>query len=86
MRPADGVRGFRRPGAVRRVRASHRGTCGAHADVTWTEIMSLSSHVSELTKAGVDGTMNGRNNLSASVSAAPTSQLATVGGGGRLGI
>jgi len=44
--------------------------------------MSLyASHHAELTVAGVDGTMNGRRNLSASVSAAPTSQLATVGGG-----
>ena len=61
-------------------------TCGAFADVTWTEIMSsYASHHSELTKAGVDGTVNGRNNLRASVSAAPTSQLATVGGSGEYG-
>lgn len=44
--------------------------------------MSLyASHHAALTKAGADGTMNGRRNTSASVSAAPTSQLATVGGG-----
>ena len=48
--------------------------------------MSLyASHHAELTVAGVDGTMNGRRNLSASVSAAPTSQLATVGGSGEYG-
>ena len=30
---------------------------------------------------GVDGTVNGRNNLDKSVSASPSSQLATVGSG-----
>jgi hypothetical protein len=35
----------------------------------------------ELTSMGVDGTVNGRNNLDKSVSASPSSQLATVGSG-----
>ena len=35
-------------------------TCGAHADVSWSEIMSLyAAKHAELTTAGVDGTANG---------------------------